>query len=376
MIATKETYAARRAEVARALKARGIAAARFDDFEHARSPSLRYLSGQPGDAFLVITSEGASALVPWDVNMAQKMASVDRIFPYNDYGRKAETALRAVLKELGIAEGEKVEVPETMTYPTFVEHVGNLEEWDLVCEREGIGAKVLGMRARKDPAELELYRRASGLTDSLMDSIEAGVKSGRLTTELDVALFIEKECRAAGAEGTGFDTIAAGPGRSFGIHAFPSYGSGGFAGKGLSILDFGIKLDGYTTDVTMTFARGPLGAAREKMLELVAGAHALGVKACAPGIAARDVALAVDAFFAEAGYKMPHALGHGVGLEAHEAPGINLREGNNAVLEPGNIVTIEPGLYDPELGGARLENDVLITADGAEVLTHSRIVRL
>jgi len=372
----KETYARRRAEVAGFLKSRGIAAARFDDFEHARSPSLRYLCGHPGDAFLVITAEGDSALVPWDAIMADRMASVDRILPYNDYGRKAETALRAALKELGVAEGEKVELPESMPYPVYVEHVGNLEEWDFVCRRDGIGTAVAGMRARKDPAEIALYRQLSGLTDRLMDSIEAGVRAGRLATELDVALLIERESRAAGAEGTGFDTIAAGPARSFGIHAFPSYGGGEFGVSGLSILDFGIKVEGYTSDVTMTFVRGPLKARQERMLELVEEAYAVGVRACAPGIAAREVAQAVDGFFAQAGFKMPHALGHGIGLEAHESPGINLREENSACLEPGNIVTIEPGLYDPELGGARLENDLLITAQGAEVLTHSRIVRL
>jgi Xaa-Pro dipeptidase len=73
---------------------------------------------------------------------------------------------------------------------------------------------------------------------------------------------------------------------------------------------------------------------------------------------------------------MPHGLGHGVGLEAHEAPAVRSRADNAAILAPGHIITIEPGLYDPELGGVRLENDVLITAEGAEVLTHSRIVRL
>ncbi len=376
MTTMKETYARRRAEVAAYLKARGIAAARFDDFEHARSPSLWYLCGHPGDAFLVITAEGDSALSPSAVTMAGRLARVERILPSNAYGSKADPALRAALKELGVAEGEKVELPESMPYPVYVEHVGNLEEWDLVCQLDGIGTALAGMRARKDAAEIALYRQVSSLTDRLMDSIEAGVRAGRLTTELDVALLIEKESRAAGAEGTGFDTIAAGPARSFGIHAFPSYGRGEFGVRGLSILDFGVKLEGYTSDVTMTFVRGPLKARQDKMLELVEEAYAIGVKTCMPGIAAREVALAVDGFFATSGYKMPHALGHGIGLEAHESPGINIREENNACLEPGNIVTIEPGLYDPELGGARLENDLLITATGSEVLTHSRIVRL
>jgi Xaa-Pro dipeptidase len=88
------------------------------------------------------------------------------------------------------------------------------------------------------------------------------------------------------------------------------------------------------------------------------------------------VALKADAIFGEAGFVMPHALGHGVGLEAHEAPALRSREDNADVLAPGQIVTVEPGLYDPGLGGLRLEDDILITGSGREVLTASRIVRL
>jgi len=73
---------------------------------------------------------------------------------------------------------------------------------------------------------------------------------------------------------------------------------------------------------------------------------------------------------------MPHGLGHGIGLEAHEAPALRSREDNPWVLEPGMIITLEPGLYDPVAGGCRLENDILVTATGAEVLTNSRILRL
>ncbi len=371
-----ETYKARRAAVAAGLVERGIAAARFEDFEGMRSPSVRYLCGHPGDAFLLIGADGRSILVAWDVNMAAAHASVDEVLAYTSFGRRSAPAMQTALERIGVAPGSRVELPCATSYPSFVDHVAALDGFDLVCETGGIDDFVLRMRADKDEAELALYRRISALTDSLMDRIEAGVRSGELSTELDVGMFIEREGRASGAEGTGFETLAAGPERSFGIHAFPPFGAGPFGTKGMSILDFGIKVDGYTSDVTMSFLRGPLDPEQEKMAALVEEAHGIAFAACGPGVRARDVALAVDRFFADHGRTMPHALGHGIGLEAHETPGVNLREENDFVLKPGNIVTIEPGLYDPRLGGVRLEDDVLITETGREKLTSSRIVRL
>ncbi len=369
-------FEARRKRVAAYLAGKGIAAARFEDFEGMRGRSVTYLSGHPGDAFLVVTADARSVLVPWDLNMAQKCACVDEIIPYTSFGRKATAATLAVAHKLGIPDGSRIALSSGTSYLRYIDFVGALEDYDMVCEEDGVDEFVLGMRAVKDSGELELYREASRITDLLMDGIEAGVRSGKLTTEVDVALYIERQARILGCEGTGFETLAAGPGRSFGIHAVPAYGSGPFATDGMSILDCGLKLGGYTTDITMTFVRGDPGVERERMISLVREAYDSGIAMCAPGVATRDIAAKADGIFSSAGQAMPHALGHGVGLEAHEAPGVNLREENRAVLEPGNIITIEPGLYHPDLGGVRLENDVLITETGHEVLTHSRIVRL
>ncbi|MDX9826643.1 MAG: Xaa-Pro peptidase family protein [Spirochaetia bacterium] len=372
----KDVYRQRRDKLAAVMRQQGIAAARFEDFEHMRSPSLRYLCGHPGDAFLVVDAGGTSILVAWDRVMADKMAYVDRVFSYTDFGRNSEIALRRVLEELGIPRGANVELPSATAYPRYVDHVAALDEWDLLCRNGGMDDVVVSMRSVKDSGELEIYEKLSSLTNNLIGEIEEEVRRGSLATETEVALFIEREARRAGAEGTGFDTIAAGPERSFGIHAFPSYGAGPFGSKGFSILDFGVVLEGYTSDVTMSFVRGPLKPRQERMLQLVREAYTKSAAACGPGVAARQPALVADEVFAQAGFTMPHSLGHGIGLEAHEAPGVNLRDENDAILEPGTIITIEPGLYDPELGGIRWENDILITEDGARVLTESKIVEL
>ncbi|MDA8425728.1 MAG: Xaa-Pro peptidase family protein [Treponema sp.] len=372
----KPRYAERRARVSGWLKSEGIAAALFEDAEGRRDPAIRYLCGQPGDALLVIAASGESRLVAWDVNMAAAMAEIEGVRAFGDFERVPERALAAMLAELGVPAGSKVELPSSFAYTRYVRFVGVLDGYDLQCREEGIDACVSSLRLIKDAEELALYRRAAALTDELVERLEAAVRSGEAKTELDVALLIERESRASGCEGTGFETLAAGPSRSFGIHAFPPFGSGPFAAEGMSILDFGLKLEGYTTDVTMTFLRGQLGAERERMVSLVLEAREAALAMIAPGVKTREVARKVDEVFARAGLAMPHALGHGVGLEAHEAPAIRSRADNEDVFAVGQVVALEPGLYHPELGGVRYEDDLIITAGGCEILTHSRIVRL
>jgi Xaa-Pro dipeptidase len=374
--AAKIDRGARRARVASRLVADGIGAALFEDAEGRRDLAVRYLTGQPGDALLVIAADGRSVLVAWDVNLARLLASADETLAYADFARLPLRALSEVLARLGVPEGSRVELPSTFAYPRYVDFVEGLPAFDLVCRNEGIDDEVRASRSIKDESELAIYRRVSGITNGLIDEIEAGVRSGAVKTELDAALLIERRGREAGCEGPGFETLAAGPSRSWGIHAFPPYGAGAFAGEGMSILDFGLKLEGYTTDVTMSFVRGRLGSEREKMLELVERAHEETIAMLAPGVSCREVALKADEIFAEADYVMPHTLGHGIGLEDHEAPAIRSREDNKDVFREGQVVAIEPGLYNPELGGVRLEDDMLITASGREVLTKSRIVRL
>lgn len=374
--ASQGSRGSRVSRVAGFLASEGIAAAFFEDAEGRRDQAIRYLTGQPADALLVVAADGRSILVAWDVNLARALAKADEIFAYADFARLPLRALAEIIARLGIPEGSKIELPSTFAYPRYVDFVESLSAYDLVCRAEGSDSFVRRLRAIKDPSETEVYRRVAAITNALIEEVEARVRSGGILTELDAALLVERSCREAGCEGLGFETLAAGPSRSWGIHAFPSYGAGPFAAEGISILDFGLRLEGYTTDVTMSFARGSLGSEGERMIALVERARTEAVSMLAPGRPCREVAMRADAIFAEAGFAMPHSLGHGIGLDAHEAPLLRSREDCEDLLAPGNIVTIEPGLYDPKLGGVRLEDDILITETGCEVLTKSRIVRL
>ena len=368
-------YQKRRANLSTWMAQNGIALVVVIDSENSRNAALRYFSGHAHDAVLGICIDGSAVLSPWDDIMAKKCAKVNKIIPYNKFNRNPIQAVAGIIEQLGLPDGCKVEIPSTVSYPDFLKYVDSLEKYDVLCRDNGVSPYIESLRTVKDETEIECLKKAAEITDSVIDKIEAGVKSGSIKTESDAALLIEKEARLAGCEGTGFSTLAAGPERSFGIHCFPEYTAGDFATKGLSILDFGLVYEGYTSDVTLTFAAGELSAEQEKIISLVQDAYNQSLELYKPGVNAKAAFDKAQEVFSKAKYRMPHALGHGIGLETHEAPfvrGIN----NDYVFAPGMVVTLEPGLYNAKEGGCRLENDVLITQDGNQVLTHSRIIRL
>ena len=352
-----------------------LAMVMFEDAEGRRDQTVRWLTGHPGDALLFLSLDRKALLMPWDVNMAKAYAQADWIIPYNDFDRLPRKAIQGAAEKFKIPPASKIEIPPVTPYPMFLRYVGELTDFDILCRERSAIAAVQNIRAVKDNEEIKLYRKAAAITNSLIDLLEKNVRSGKIKTEADAALLIDIEARRRGCEGTGFETLAAGPDRSFGIHAFPAWTGAAFAGPGLSILDFGVRLGGYTTDVTLTFAREP-NPKQEKLIGLVEKAAKLALSMADNGTAARDIAAAVGDLFAKSKKNVPHALGHGVGLDAHEYPSINNRADNEWILEPGMIFTLEPGLYDHLHGGCRLENDILMTENGPEVLTEARIIRL
>ena len=392
---TAKAYAARLNKVYDWMAQEGIALLMLEDTESRRDQNIRWLTGQPGDALLFLTAEpppGAkrdtslthaspparnALLAAWDVNLAKLYAckSPVTIIPYNDYDRKPLTALVVIAKTLGIPAGSKIEIPSVTPYPAFLEYVGELADFDIQCHETCAAAEIRRLRAVKDDAEIAITRKAAEYTNEIIDLLEKNVRSGKIKTEADASIFILSEARRRDCEGTSFETLAAGPDRSFAIHAFPSSTSAPFGVTGLSILDFGLKYQGYCTDVTLTFTRD-LNPKQEKLVTLVEKAAKLALSMAYKGTPAREIAAAVDASFSKAKKKMPHGLGHGIGLQEHEYPELRNSSSNEWILEPGMIFTIEPGLYDPLLGGCRLENDVLVTDTGQEILTNARIINL
>lgn len=346
----------------------------IEDTEGRRNSSLRYLCGMPSDALLLLTAAGKSILVPWDVNLAEQFAETDSIVPFTEFSRRIEIAVPNLAKA-ELPPSPRIELSSITPVPIF-DKIREGFSGEIFCREGGIDGLLDDLRAVKDREEITIYRKAAEITNSILSSVLDTAAEEKELSEIDVAFLIEMKARQLGAEGTGFATLAAGPKRSYAIHPFPNYTGDEWGTRGLSILDFGITVEGYTTDVTCTVVRGELSSKQEEMVRLVEQAHDSFLQEVRPGTDTLDIAGKVETFFNNAGYVMPHSLGHGIGLDAHEAPYLRTLKGSGSAIVPGMIFTLEPGLYDKDAGGVRLENDFLVTEAGIEQLTDSRIYRI
>ena len=220
------------------------------------------------------------------------------------------------------------------------------------------------LRMRKDAEEIQRIRDAVNLASSIFPQMLESVRTG--TTENDVAGSLDHLARSAGAEKMAFESIVASAPRSALPHARPTRAT---IGRGFVVLDYGVILGGYCSDMTRTVHVGDANKTSRDLYAAVLEAQLAGIAAVRPGRPAGEVDEAarkvlrkhkLDRFFT-------HSLGHGLGLEIHEAP--RLARAQTQALEPGMVITIEPGVYIPGRGGVRIEDTVLVTKTGHEVLT-------
>jgi len=222
------------------------------------------------------------------------------------------------------------------------------------------------VRAIKAPGEVQRIRAASELADTVYRELAEAGLVGR--TERDVAVWLEHRMRVLGAEGPSFDSIVASGPHGALPHASPR--DVPIEPDTLVTLDLGARLDGYASDCTRTWATGAeLPDALAEIYAVCERAQAEALAAVAPGRTGKAVdAVARDVIGAAGhGEAFGHGLGHGVGLEVHEAP--RLSRAAEGELEPGHVVTVEPGIYLPGIGGVRIEDLVVVTNDGHDVLT-------
>jgi Xaa-Pro aminopeptidase len=231
---------------------------------------------------------------------------------------------------------------------------------------------VESLRAVKDEEERAIMRRAGTLSDEIFEALSKERFSGR--TERELAWWIERSFREAGAEGVSFPAVVAAGETAASPHA--ELGDSAIEEGVLVVVDAGCVVDGYCSDCTRTFAVGEISDRMQEVYALCLEAQLAGLAAVEPGVGGREADAAARDLIADAGLgeAFGHGLGHGVGVLVHEGPA--LRPESEDVLEPGNVVSVEPGIYLPGEGGVRIEDLVLVTEDGAERLTRFTKERL
>lgn len=223
------------------------------------------------------------------------------------------------------------------------------------------------LRLIKTDDELAIMKQAAKIADDAFEHIQSFIKPG--VREIDISNELEFFMRKQGATASSFDTIVASGERSALPHGVASNKK--IQTGELVTLDYGALYRGYCSDITRTVAVGEINERLHSIYHIVLEAQLRGVTAIKPGITGKEADAVTRGYITEQGYGkyFGHSTGHGLGMEVHEAPSLSLR--SDKLLEPGMVVTVEPGIYIPEVGGCRIEDDVVITKTGNERLTQA-----
>ncbi len=256
----------------------------------------------------------------------------------------------------------------------FESHVVTVDAFSALAEAAGeqtelvrAAGTVEALREVKDAGEVALLRLACEAADAaLRDLVDrGGLRAGR--SEKEVARELEWLMLEHGADGPSFETIVAAGANSAIPHHRPT--DAVLAAGDFVKIDFGALVCGYHSDMTRTFVLAPIADWQREIYDLVATAQKAGREALGPGVACKDVDAASRQVIADAGYveNFTHGLGHGVGLQIHEAPGIS--GASVGTLLAGSAVTVEPGVYLPDRGGVRIEDTLVVGNDAPDLLT-------
>ncbi len=252
--------------------------------------------------------------------------------------------------------------PDHMTYSTYQEYSGVVP-----AEFVPVSGIIEKLRLIKTAAEIKILKEAAEIADAAFTHILQFIQPGK--SELEVSNELEFFMRKAGATASSFDTIVASGVRSALPHGVAT---DKLIEKGdMVTMDFGALYQGYVSDITRTIAVGEPDESLKEIYYIVLEAQLRGAAGYKPGISGKEADALTRDYIMEKGYGeyYGHSAGHGIGLEVHEGPAVSFR--SDTILEPGMVVTCEPGIYIPGLGGVRIEDDVLITSEGNELLTHS-----
>lgn len=350
--------AGRISKVATALEGAGV-----DALLVTNLTNVRYLSGFSGTNGQVLVHPGGATFFTdprYEARAGQIVQGADvSIYPARITDVLGDSLAHLKVSRLGI-EGsmtlaERDDLAERLA-PELVTSTGIVEQ----------------LRRTKEPDEVDKLRRAIAIGDAafrwMIDRLAPGM------SEREVALDLEIYMRQHGAEANAFPPIVGSGPLSAHIHHSASERT--FEKGDFVLMDFGCTFEGYCSDLTRTVVLGAATDDQQQLYSLVLEAHNAGIAAVAPGVRGADVDAAARAIIEAAGHgeRFGHGLGHGVGLDIHEAP--RLHRISEDTLATGDVVTIEPGVYVPGSGGVRIEDCVLVTESGAEVIGSSPKDRL
>lgn len=339
-----------------------LAKARLDSLLVTHLPNVRYLCGFTGSAGALLVTASNCIFFTDGRYTAQSQAEVQgaRIIvrkksPLSAAAEWVYANPRRTGRRIGI-ESEALSVAAHRRLRDVLGHDFRIQP----------GAKLVEqLRTVKGREEIEHLRQAARLGSQLFERALKVLKEG--VTEAQVAAEMEYKARAAGADSMAFPTIIASGERSALPHGRAT--AAPIPGEGFVVCDFGVILHGYCSDQTRTVYVGRPSRAAQQVYDAVKGAQQLALEAVRPGQSVGLVDRAARTFLKKKGLGafFTHSTGHGVGLEIHEAP--RVAKGENEVLCPGMVITIEPGIYVPGKWGIRIEDTVVVTEQGCEILT-------
>lgn len=375
----------KRREVLEAMKERSMDAALVFDSEGARNPNLVYLTGHPFDAVVLVEACGDITLYPWDLKLARKYASgCDIVDPFTEKGGARGAVLRRLKDRFG-GKPFTLAFPANTAYHTVTTFQKALPQAKIVADPGGIDRILQAARATKTAEELAIMDKGFAIGDEVIALVPQWLEEqrGKTPREIDLGFFLQKEMLDRGTDGAREAMIVANADRSGQIHPHPQAGDGPLFKPGLTLFDFWMQVEGYYTDITLPILIEPLTDEQERMVEITLGVYHDTMANLVTGASIADLADKAMETFKQNGLRPVGALGHGLGLAGHDAPHLRGRPKGPVTqkgwvdqkLEEGMVLAIEPGVIHDVHGGFRLENDVVMGPERAEIKTHAEVLR-
>ena len=338
----------------------GLTAGHVDGLLVTSLPNIRYLTGFSGSSALLFVTPRDIVLITdfrYQTQIAEEVGELARIII------EPQSLWSGLWQQL--AQLPYVEVAGFESAHLLHRDFQRLLEAGARCQWRPTVDLVETLRERKDDQEVALIEHANGIATRALERTLPQVRAGM--TELEIAGVLEKALRDEGSEGFPFPSIVASGPRSALPHA-RSTDRRVAAGEFL-LLDFGAETGGYCADVTRTFVVGHAAPEQREIYEVVRTANESASRQVRAGMSGRDADAIARDYIEQRGFGelFGHSLGHGLGLEVHEAP--RLARTADGALAEGAVVTIEPGIYRAGWGGVRIEDDVFLAADGPRILT-------